>query len=164
MASKQAESGKTPGTAYQKKQPGFQARILTILAAIIVCFAIMYLPIPDILRTVRGSLLDPKGQKALGVLAFALILWIFEALPFHVTGLLSILALSLVGAGDFQAVMCVTTNGTGACGYDCKTPNGRAPRLGKADKNRLLARRAVADLLAWMAAAGLTPAQAPPEI
>lgn len=39
---------------------------------------------------------------------------------------------------------------------------GRRP--GKADKNRRLARRAVADLLAWMTAAGLTPAQAPPEI
>jgi hypothetical protein len=29
-------------------------------------------------------------------------------------------------AGDVQAVECVTINGTGACGYDCKTANGNA--------------------------------------
>lgn len=105
MAQTQTGPGTTPSTSYQKKQPGVRARILTILAAILVCLALMYFPIPERLRAVRGSLLDPRGQKALGVLIFALILWIFEALPFHVTGLLSILALSLVGAGDFQAII-----------------------------------------------------------
>jgi len=39
---------------------------------------------------------------------------------------------------------------------------GRRP--GKADKNRLLARRAIADLLAWMEQSGLTPAEIPPEV
>ncbi len=49
-------------------------------------------------------------------------------------------------------------------GLVAPTPPALGRRPGKADKNRLLARRAIADLLAWMAEAGLTPAEEPPEI
>lgn len=88
-----------------KKRISTRKGIITLILAAMIGIVLMQLPLPDHLRMVRGSMLDQNGQKALGVLAFALVLWISEALPFHVTGMLSILALALVGAGDFQTVI-----------------------------------------------------------
>ncbi|MDR0406266.1 MAG: DASS family sodium-coupled anion symporter [Clostridiales bacterium] len=58
--------------------------------------AVMLAPLP--------SLAD-AGRTALGVLLFALILWITEALPFHITGLLSLFLMAVFRADTFQHIV-----------------------------------------------------------
>ncbi|TFG83708.1 MAG: DASS family sodium-coupled anion symporter [Spirochaetales bacterium] len=45
------------------------------------------------------------AMAALGVMAFALILWITEALPFHITGLLSLVFLTLLKVGKYKEII-----------------------------------------------------------
>lgn len=68
-----------------------------ILAGSALFALLLFLPIPQTLETVRGARLDENGRKALAGLAFALILWIGEALPFHITGLGAMLLLAALG-------------------------------------------------------------------
>lgn len=88
-----------------RRQSPPAARAAAIAAAGLVLALVLLAPMPDALRDVRGAVLDEKGRRALGVLAAALVLWISEALPFHVTGLLAMLGLAFAGAGDFRAVV-----------------------------------------------------------
>ncbi|MBL8968584.1 MAG: DASS family sodium-coupled anion symporter [Spirochaetaceae bacterium] len=44
-------------------------------------------------------------MAALGVLAFCLVLWVTEALPFHVTGLLSLALLTLLKVGKYKEII-----------------------------------------------------------
>ena len=53
--------------------------------------------IPEEATAVNGAVLNTGAQAAMGVLLFALILWMTEAVPFHITGLLAVLP-----AGPFQ--------------------------------------------------------------
>jgi len=46
-------------------------------------------------------------MAALGVLAFCLVLWITEALPFHITGLLALALLALLGIGGYKEIIAV---------------------------------------------------------
>ena len=43
----------------------------------------------------------------MGILLFALILWMTEAIPFHITGLLSIFMLSLLQVGSFKDIVSI---------------------------------------------------------
>jgi solute carrier family 13 (sodium-dependent dicarboxylate transporter), member 2/3/5 len=45
------------------------------------------------------------AMAALGVMAFALILWITEALPFHITGLLALILLTLLKVGKYKEII-----------------------------------------------------------
>jgi sodium-dependent dicarboxylate transporter 2/3/5 len=45
------------------------------------------------------------AMAALGVMAFALIMWISEALPFHITGLLSLVFLTLLKVGKYKEII-----------------------------------------------------------
>ena len=45
------------------------------------------------------------AMAALGVMSFALILWITEALPFHITGLLSLIFLTLLKVGKYKEII-----------------------------------------------------------
>jgi hypothetical protein len=47
-----------------------------------------FVSLPETWRTVGELTLTLQGQAALGVLLFALVLWMTEAIPFHITGLL----------------------------------------------------------------------------
>jgi len=53
----------------------------------------------------KGMLSGGPAMAALGVMAFALILWIGEALPFHVTGLLALALLTLLRVGKYKDII-----------------------------------------------------------
>ena len=82
------------------------ARKLAAIGIAAILFAVLaFLPLPDSVRRAGDALLDPKGQRAIAVLAGALVIWVLEALPFHITGLLAMVMLALVGAGDFATIV-----------------------------------------------------------
>jgi len=76
-----------------------------ILGGLALLTLVCLLPIPEALRTIRGTTLDTQGRISLAVLAFALVLWIAEALPFHITGLAAILILALLGGGSYTDII-----------------------------------------------------------
>ncbi len=79
--------------------------ILAVSVAMI--FIIQNLRLPDSVTQVGQASLTRDGQAALGVLAFALILWMSEALPFHITGLLGIVFLALLGVDSYNNIVLV---------------------------------------------------------
>jgi sodium-dependent dicarboxylate transporter 2/3/5 len=84
------------GTAY---------RVGAIALAVAALILAMVAPLPDSILTIRGATLSPQGRAAIATLVFALVLWISEALPFHVTGLLAILVMTLLGAGGYADIV-----------------------------------------------------------
>lgn len=82
------------------------AKALPVIALAILAFILVrYLPFPEKLLSIRGASLEPRGRISLAVLAFALVLWIAETLPFHITGLAAILLLAVAGGGDFAGIV-----------------------------------------------------------
>ena len=73
-----------------------------IIIALIIMLLVMYLPLPDSILTVDGATLTLQGRISLGVLAFCLTLWISEAIPFHITGFLGMILLTLFKAATFS--------------------------------------------------------------
>jgi len=76
---------------------------------IAVSFAVMLfiknVAFPESLTAVNGAELTAEGQDALAVLVFALLLWITEAIPFHFTGLLSLVLLALFKVDSFSHIV-----------------------------------------------------------
>ena len=68
-----------------------RSRYISFLAAIAVYLFISYMPLGDSVLKIDGSVLDMTGRRSLGILAFCLVLWIREPVPFHVTGFIGIL-------------------------------------------------------------------------
>lgn len=84
-----------------------KTRWIIIAAALAVALAGALLPIPASVRTIGELTLSPAGQTAMGVLLFALILWMSEAIPFHITGLLGVFLLALFGVESFKEIVSV---------------------------------------------------------
>ncbi|MEN6500568.1 MAG: DASS family sodium-coupled anion symporter [Rectinema sp.] len=80
-------------------------RFIGIGVAIVLFSIIAFVPLSETFRHAGDAFLDPRGQRALAVLIAALVMWIMETLPFHITGLLAMLMLTFVGAGDFQTIV-----------------------------------------------------------
>jgi sodium-dependent dicarboxylate transporter 2/3/5 len=80
-----------------KKTPSTARRLAVLLVAFAILALLLLAPVPDSLKTIRGAVLDDKGRKALACLVFALILWIGEALPFHISGIMAMLLLAFLG-------------------------------------------------------------------
>ncbi len=78
---------------------------LILLAALACLFSIHFLTVPACIASAAGVSLTPAGKSAIGVLVFALILWVTEAMPFHMTGLLSIFLLSLLKVDSFLNIV-----------------------------------------------------------
>jgi solute carrier family 13 (sodium-dependent dicarboxylate transporter), member 2/3/5 len=93
-----------PGPA--GKTPTMKNSLILILAfaAALTGFLIR---IPEEATLVDGAMLGFTAQAALGVLLFALILWITEAVPFHITGLLALVLLAFFRVDKFTAVVAV---------------------------------------------------------
>lgn len=70
--------------------------------ALVVLLIIMNIPLSDNVRIVGDATLTQEGQTALAVLAFALILWITEAIPFHITGLLGLVIMAVAKIDTFN--------------------------------------------------------------
>lgn len=96
-----------PGTragAINMKQP-VRVRQFWVVGALILLALIEFLPFPDSLLTTAEADLTPAGRSAIAVLVFALVLWVTEALPFHITGLLSMVMLALMRVEPFGEVV-----------------------------------------------------------
>jgi len=80
-------------------------RLVAIVVAIIILAAAMLIPLPPSVSTIRGMELTTQGRAAIASLAFALVLWIAEAMPFHITGLLAVLVMTVLGAGSYADIV-----------------------------------------------------------
>ena len=80
-----------------KKAPSTARRLVVLLAAAVLLVFLLLVPMSDSMKTIRGAVLDDKGRRALACLVFALVLWIGEALPFHISGILAMLLLAFLG-------------------------------------------------------------------
>ena len=78
-------------------------RYVAVAAALAVLVLLLLLPLGP--GDTEGVSLTPQAKASLAVVLFALTLWATEALPFHVTGFLSMILLSLVGVGSFEDVV-----------------------------------------------------------
>ena len=82
-------------------------KLIILIAAFAAMILIRSLPLPDSIRIAGDAELTVAGQTALGVLIFALILWMTEAVPFHVTGLLSVILLALFKTDTYKNIVSV---------------------------------------------------------
>jgi len=82
-----------------------KTNLLYMGLAFVVALLIMYVPLGDGIRNIPGAQLTNEGQTALAVLAFALILWMTEAIPFHITGLLSLIILAVSKIDTFKNIV-----------------------------------------------------------
>lgn len=80
-------------------------RLLALAGAVLALLVIAYLPLPEGLLTAGEVTLSPAGRVSVGTLAFCLVLWMTEALPFHITGLLGMIALALQGTAGFSEIV-----------------------------------------------------------
>lgn len=87
------------------KRKGILPRLAALVLAAVLVFVLISLPLSNFPVPESGSALETRGQRALAILAGALVLWIMEALPFHLTGLLAMLGLALAGAGDYREIV-----------------------------------------------------------
>jgi len=77
---------------------------------ILVCAALVMLvtaavELPAGFREAGTVVLSRAGQRSLAVLLFTLILWLTEAVPFHVTGLLGVFFLAVLKVGSFSEIV-----------------------------------------------------------
>ncbi|MBN1685191.1 MAG: DASS family sodium-coupled anion symporter [Spirochaetales bacterium] len=80
-----------------------KAVILTI--ALVVLVVLSTIPLPESWRVLERATLDGVGQKAIAVLIFTLILWMTEAVPFHITGILGVVIMAVVRIDSFQTIV-----------------------------------------------------------
>ena len=79
---------------------------LFLLAAIGLLAAIYFLPAPAPLERAGNLIpLTATGKTCLAIMAFAVTLWVTEALPFAATSLLVVLLIPAFGITDFRAVV-----------------------------------------------------------
>lgn len=83
-----------------------KGRNLTYIGiAVAVMLVIINLPLSDNIRIIGDATLTQEGQTALAVLIFALILWMTEAIPFHITGMLGIAIMAVAKIDGFKALI-----------------------------------------------------------
>jgi len=80
-------------------------KLIIFLAAVGVSVIFIVVQLPESITHVGDAILSPQAQTALGVLIFALILWMTEAVPFHITGLLGVFLLALLRVDTFKNVV-----------------------------------------------------------
>ena len=78
-----------------------RSRYISFLAAIAVYLFILYIPLSDSVLKIDGAALDMAGRRSLGILAFCLVLWVREPVPFHVTGFIGILFMCFARVDTF---------------------------------------------------------------
>lgn len=88
------------------RPPGLHARPFWLLLALAVLATIALAPVPAPLE--RGGNLIPltaSGKACLGIMAFAVILWVTETLPFAATSLLVVLLIPAFRIAEYRAVV-----------------------------------------------------------
>jgi len=85
---------------------GRDRKLLILLAATALLFAIHLLPTPAPLQRAGNLIpLTAPGKTCLGIMAFAVTLWVTEALPFAATSLLVVLLIPAFGIAEFREVV-----------------------------------------------------------
>ncbi len=82
-----------------------QKKAIIVALAFVVLITLSIVPLPENWRVLERATLDITGQRALAVLIFALILWMTEAVPFHVTGLLGVIIMAFLRIESFQTII-----------------------------------------------------------
>ena len=81
-------------------------RAVTLAAAVALMLAIVALPVPPPLQRAGMQIaLSAKGQASLAIMAFAVVLWVTETVPFAVTALLVLLLIPAFGIADYRSVV-----------------------------------------------------------
>src|SRR5689334_15474923 len=81
-------------------------KLLILLAATALLFTIHLLPTPAPLQRAGNLIpLTAAGKTCLGIMAFAVVLWVTETLPFAATSLLVLLIIPAFGIEDYRAVV-----------------------------------------------------------
>lgn len=78
---------------------------LILLLSIGILVVLMLVKVPESIRFAGSTELTGHGQIVLAVLVFALVLWMTEALPFHITGLLTLVLLALFNVEAFKDIV-----------------------------------------------------------
>ena len=80
--------------------------VIALAAALALMLVIMLAPAPPPLER-AGSLIElsAAGQACLAIMAFAITLWVTEALPFAATSLLVLLLIAAFGIADYRTVV-----------------------------------------------------------
>ena len=80
--------------------------MVLFLAAVAIMAVIMLLPSPPKIATDNGVIaLTTAGKTSLAVLVMVVILWVTEAIPFPIAGLLGMVTLVVTGAAEFNALV-----------------------------------------------------------
>jgi sodium-dependent dicarboxylate transporter 2/3/5 len=82
-------------------------KLLLILVSLIIPFALHSIRFPDAVTNAGNIVLTPAGQTVIGVLIFTLILWMTEAIPFHITGLISIFLMTILQIDSFKNIVAI---------------------------------------------------------
>ena len=93
-------------TAVSPVFPRRDFRLLVLLGAVALMAAIQCLPTPAPLDRANTLIaLTPHGQACLAIMAFAVTLWVTEAVPFAVTSLMVLLLIPAFGITDYKSVV-----------------------------------------------------------
>lgn len=79
--------------------------LIAFISAVIAMIIIKEMPLSESIRNAGSVVLTRQGQASLSVLIFALILWMTEAIPFHITGLLSVVLLALFKVDTYVEIV-----------------------------------------------------------
>ncbi len=80
--------------------------MIFFLAAAAIMAVISMLPLPSPIQTASGEIaLTVHGKAAVAVLAMVVALWITEAVPFPIAGVMGMVLLVITGAGDFTTLV-----------------------------------------------------------
>jgi solute carrier family 13 (sodium-dependent dicarboxylate transporter), member 2/3/5 len=81
-------------------------KLLVLAGATLLMLAIVALPAPPpLVREGNLIALTASGKACLAIMAFAVVLWVTETLPFAATGLLIVLLIPAFGIADYRAVV-----------------------------------------------------------
>lgn len=87
------------------KSTSTMKNLFFILLAFAIALLIIYLPLPDAIVHAGDATLTDAGKKAIAILLFALILWMTEAIPFHITGLIGVILMALFKVDAFKTII-----------------------------------------------------------
>ena len=95
-----------PLTSRPVAPPPSDRRLAILLAATAALLLVWMAPVPPPLERAGNVIpLTQAGKTCLGIMAFAVTLWVTEALPFAATSLLVVLLIPAFGLADFREVV-----------------------------------------------------------
>ena len=91
----------------KRSEMPIQTRWIVIGVAFVVALIGRFAPIPAAIATAGPATLTSDGLASMGVLLFTLMLWITEAIPFHITGLVSLVLMAVFGIEGFSTIVSI---------------------------------------------------------